>query len=81
MEALTPRQAQEMLFKICGLIPMLSVRINQASGTPSSPQEELITVKQAVYTFFKIQYNFFPFEPYKLRLFGVLHFVANHFNH
>lgn len=47
MEALTSKQAQEMLFNICGLIPILSVRINQTNTPPTIPQEELITVKQA----------------------------------
>jgi len=46
VESLSTDEAREMLFKMCGLIPMLSVRINQTNTPPTTPQEELITVKQ-----------------------------------
>jgi helix-turn-helix protein len=46
VEVLTSGQAQEILFKICGLIPILSVRISQTNILPTNPQEELITIKQ-----------------------------------
>ena len=47
-ENLSPKQAQEMLYSICGLIPILSARASQQSGADSQPdKEQLITVKQA----------------------------------
>ena len=46
-QALSPKQAQDMLFKASALIPVLAARTTQIC-TDSQPQKkELITVKQA----------------------------------
>ncbi len=47
METLSPKQAQEMLYSICGLIPILLARTNQISPDSQPQEEDLITVKQA----------------------------------
>ena len=47
METLSPKQPQEMLYSICGLIPLLSARACQSDADSRPTKEELITVKQA----------------------------------
>jgi hypothetical protein len=44
---LSPNQAQDMLCKVSGLIPVLVARTNQICTDPQPQKEELITVKQA----------------------------------
>ena len=46
-QILSPNQAQDMLFKVSGLIPVLLARTNQICPDPQPQKEELITVKQA----------------------------------
>ena len=46
-QLLSPNQAQDMLCKVSGLIPVLVARTNQIYPDPQPQKEELITVKQA----------------------------------
>jgi hypothetical protein len=46
-QVLSPNQAQDMLCKVSGLIPVLVARTNQSSPDSHPQKEELITVKQA----------------------------------
>ena len=44
-QLLSPNQAQDMLCKVSGLIPVLVARTNQIYPDPQPQKEELITVK------------------------------------
>ena len=46
-QVLSPNQAQDMLCKVSGIIPVLLARTNQISADSQPQKEELITVKQA----------------------------------
>jgi predicted DNA-binding transcriptional regulator AlpA len=46
-QLLSPNQAQDMLCKVSGLIPVLVARTNQIYPDSQPQKEELITVKQA----------------------------------
>jgi excisionase family DNA binding protein len=47
VQVLSPNQAQDMLCRVSGLIPVLVARTNQICPDPQPQKEELITVKQA----------------------------------
>ena len=46
-KALSAKQAQDMLFSVSGLIPVLLARTNQISSDSQLQKEEFITVKDA----------------------------------
>jgi excisionase family DNA binding protein len=46
-KALSAKQAQDMLFSVSGLIPVLLARTNQISPDSQPQREDLITVKEA----------------------------------
>jgi hypothetical protein len=49
-QALSAKQAQDMLFSVSGLIPVLVARTNQISSDSQPQKEKLITVEQAAKT-------------------------------
>ncbi len=46
-QVLSPNQAQDLLCKVSGLIPVLLARTSQSGGDSRPAEEEFITVKQA----------------------------------